>query len=242
MGSTLPTNVLQLNAPHLGITIPFTYFQNSHEHIVRILKGDTYPLVEGLGTVTSIVDIGANVGAATVMLALRYPDAVVHSFEPGPTPYELLSRNAAAIPRVQLHPYGLADSDRECKLYRSTWDPMSASVLSSAENTGDFDTIRLRKASQALREEAISSIDILKVDTEGCEVPVLADLAELAKAARVIYLEYHSDADRRRIDAMLEPSHVLAHAAARQPHRGDVCYVHRSTPYATAMAALAIHR
>ena len=220
--------------------MPFTYFQNSHGHIVGILNGETYPLIGDIGDVNTILDIGANVGAATVMLAARYPTATIHSFEPGPVPRSLLLGNVASLRQVKVHAYGLDSSDGQCKLYRSAWDPMSASVMPSAENTALFDTIALRKASKAIQEEKITAVDILKIDTEGCEVPVLTDLAEIVANAHVIYLEYHSDADRRQIDAILEPTHILAHAAARHAHRGDVCYVHRNTGYARKYESLAI--
>lgn len=234
------TQALQVNLQSIGLSTQFTYFTNSHAHIVRILGGETYPLIPEIGAVQTIVDIGANVGAASVMLAASYPQAVVHAFEPGPAPRELLAANVAPLARVTIHPYGLAAKDEECRLYRSRWDPMSASVLASAENTGEYDMIRLRRARTALHEAGIDSIDVLKIDTEGCELPVLTDCADIVARTRVIYLEYHSDADRRRIDRLLEPTHVLASAAARQPHRGDVCYVNADTDYARKLAVMAI--
>lgn len=241
MAPTQLTTSLQLNLTNLGLSIPFTFFQNSHGHIVRILNGETYPPIPNIGSVSTILDIGANVGAAAVMLAVRYPQAVIHSFEPGPDAGALLARNVAALANVKIHPFGLADHDEECRLYRSTWDPMSASVFASAENTTDFDVIHLRRASDALEEVGISFVDILKIDTEGCELPVLTNLGSLTANARVIYLEYHSDIDRRKIDSLFEPTHILAHASARQPHRGDVCYVHRDTEYSRMLATLAIN-
>jgi FkbM family methyltransferase len=233
---------LQVNIAGSGTSLPFSYFGNSHDHIVRILNGITYPTMPDIGMVQTIVDIGANVGAATVMLAASYPLASVHAFEPGPTPRSLLTGNVAPLGRVTVHPFGLGGKDEECKLYRSRWDPMSASVLPSAENTTDYDVIQIRRATDALNEAGVTTIDVLKIDTEGCEVPVLLDIAELVRKTRVIYLEYHCDADRRRIDAMLEPSHVLSHASAQHPHRGDVSYVHRESQYANVMAATAITR
>ena len=55
-------------------------------------------------------------------------------------------------------------------------------------------------------------IDILKLDTEGCEVPILGSMLDVVAATtKVVFLEYHSDEDRRRLDAMLEPSHQLVY-------------------------------
>ena len=41
----------------------------------------------------------------------------------------------------------------------------------------------------------------------------------------VIYIEFHSEEDRRYIDALLSPSHCLSKAKIDVPHTGDVTYV-----------------
>jgi hypothetical protein len=113
---------------------------------------------------------------------------------------------------------------------------MSASIGASTENQDEFDEIHLRNAAAWMDEQAIGHIDVIKIDTEGCELPILHCLADRATKAKLVYLEYHSDDDRRRIDSWLEPTHVLASAKASQPHRGDVCYVSRFTDYAGKLA------
>ncbi len=50
---------------------------------------------------------------------------------------------------------------------------------------------------------------MLKVDTEGCEVAIFASLLDRLGEMKIIYLEYHSEADRRELDAMLSPTHHL---------------------------------
>jgi FkbM family methyltransferase len=231
---------LTLNVPSRAEAVPFFHYPASRGHILGIFEGRTYPIVKDIGPVATIVDIGANVGAASVMLSAHYPDADVHAFEPGPETAALLARNATAFPRIRVHAHGLGPSDGLLRLYRSRWDPMSASVLPSAENTDGFDVVEIRRAGPALAACGIAAIDVLKIDTEGCEVPILGELAAFVPAAKVIYLEFHSERDRLRIDQRLAPTHVLAFASVRHPHRGDVCYVHRDTPFARRHEPLAI--
>ena len=220
--------------------LAFDFFEASAGHVSAILNGATYPEIPDIGEVRTVIDIGANVGAASVMFAARYPRATIHACEPGPRPRAVLERNAAPLDRVRVYPFGLHDHDCTVPLYRSRWDPMSASIGASAENQDEFDDIRLRNAAAWMEELAVGPVDVLKIDTEGCELPILSTLAERATKARLIYLEYHSDDDRRRIDAWLEPTHVLASSKAVQPHRGDVCYVSRHTDYARRLSQLAI--
>jgi FkbM family methyltransferase len=233
---------LNLDVPWRAEAVPFFFYPASRQHIVEILEGRTYPIVKNIGTVATILDIGANVGAASVMLASHYPDARVHAFEPGPDSLALLSQNTEFFPSICIHGFGLGAEGGRHHLYRSRWDPMSASTLSSTENTEDFDIIEIRRAKPAIESLGITAIDVLKIDTEGCEVPILADLAALIAATKVIYLEYHSEHDRRCIDERLAGTHVLGFAAVRHPHRGEVCYVHRDTPFAKQHEALIVHQ
>ncbi|MFM8498266.1 MAG: FkbM family methyltransferase [Planctomycetia bacterium] len=229
-----------LSFPGSSGPLAFDYFESSAGHISAILNGATYPEIPDIGEVRTIVDIGANVGAASVMFAARYPSATIHACEPGPQPRAVLDRNVAALDHVRVYPVGLHDHDGSVPLYRSRWDPMSASIGASAENQDEFDQIRLRNAAAWMDEQAIGDIDVIKIDTEGCEFSILRCLAGRATQAKLVYLEYHSDDDRRRIDTWLEPTHVLASANAVKPHRGDVCYVSRQTDYAARAAHFAI--
>ena len=229
-----------LSFPGRSGPLAFDYFESSAGHISAILNGTTYPEIPDIGEVRTIVDIGANVGAASVMFAARYSSATIHACEPGPQPRAVLDRNVAALDQVHVYPVGLHDHDGSVPLYRSRWDPMSASIGASAENRDEFDEIRLRNAAAWMDEQTIGVIDVIKIDTEGCELPILLCLADRATKARLIYLEYHSDDDRRRIDAWLERTHVLASGKAIQPHRGDLTYVARDTDFARRASALAI--
>lgn len=233
---------LTLTVPGRPEPVCFEYFLASRDHILRILQGETYPCLPDIGHIATIVDIGANVGAASIMLAVKYPEARIHAFEPGPAPLELLRRNAAAFPSIAVHDFGLGTDDIQRPLYRSQWDPMSASLLTSAENTPLFDSVTVRRASHALAALDATVIDLLKIDTEGFEVPILEDLGQLVREIRAIYIEFHSDRDRLLLDKRLAETHLLAYAAVRHPHRGDVCYVHRDTAYARRHAILGIER
>ena len=64
-----------------------------------------------------VLDVGANCGATTVHLARHYPDAQVHSFEPGSAARFYLERNAARFANVHVHPIGLYSSDCQLPLY-----------------------------------------------------------------------------------------------------------------------------
>ena len=70
-------------------------------------------------------------------------------------------------------------------------------------------------------------IDFLSIDTEGSEIPIIESCPEAFLAAKVIYLEYHAEEDRRRIDGLLGDSHVLTAGRVHYPHRGEFAYVRK---------------
>jgi hypothetical protein len=84
--------------------------------------------------------------------------------------------------------------------------------------------IKLRRISTWLDEQKLDRISVLKIDTEGAEMAILEDLRPRLANIDAIYVEYHSEDDRRAIDAMLGERFVLYHGVADHPHRGTFCY------------------
>lgn len=157
-------------------------------------------------------------------MAANFPDVQCHTFEPSPGAFPYLKRNADQFPgRVHAYPFGLFSEDAEMELYEGASQSLQNSLYPSPETSGDAYTVQLRHAGDVLEELGLSGISILKVDTEGAELPILHALSDRLNAIEQVYVEYHSEQDRREIDALLAPTHVLARASA--------CLVHRGTNY-----------
>lgn len=191
----------------------------------NILAGRTYRIVPCARDVKVIVDIGANLGATSVFLSLHYPNARIFSLEPQAFPFEILTRNTSFYPNISVFKTGLFNSNRECPLYLSHVDSSTASIGRSWLNGQKTEMITLRDAAEWFQEHQITEIDILKIDTEGCEIPILSRLAPFIPKIQVIYVEYHSDADRRALDDLIGDTHVLYSAMADKPHVGELIYV-----------------
>lgn len=192
------------------------------------VRGQTYPRVAFVRDVATVVDVGANIGAAALHFALAYPAATVHALEPAGAPRALLQHNAAHFPRIRVYGVGLYRDDRFAALHQSATDSVTASVGRSVFNTGASETVELRRADAWLAEQGLARIDVLKLDTEGCEVAILESLRSSLAGVRIVYVEYHSEADRLRIDELLHPTHVLVAGHVIHAHRGEFCYVARA--------------
>lgn len=196
---------------------------------VKILQGDTYKTAAHIDNVRIVLDIGANIGASAVYFASTCPKARIFAFEPARDPFRLLQRNAKLCSRITPYNFGMFSTDKEVPLYKGGTDCVTGSIGHSAENGPDSETVVLRSIRDWLNENAITAIDILKVDTEGCELPILNSLADLLPAIKVIHLEYHSESDRKEIDRLLGATHILAGGKILHLHRGELTYIGNAT-------------
>jgi FkbM family methyltransferase len=147
---------------------------------------------------------------------------------PVPEPFHLLEQNTRwAGGRIQCRNVGLSNQDARLPMFRGAVDSVTNSVHPNAETSRESFEIEVRDAGSALVEAGITRIDILKVDTEGCEVVIFESLKGFLPEVMVIYLEYHSEEDRLTLDQLLSPTHLLAKGAINGLHRGELCYVSR---------------
>ncbi|MGY2801041.1 glycosyltransferase family protein [Thermostichus sp. MS-CIW-25] len=170
--------------------------------------------------VKTITDIGAGVGLASVCFRGFCPEAVIHCFEVDPLALHLLQQNALGLGNCFVHSVGLAGQD-SCRT-RRLW-PEDIETEWGVEQV-----LPLRGARTALRELGLEPIDVLRVATGGDEVEVLANLQPQLRDIKVIYVEFTSEQDRKRIDQMLDPTHLLWQGEIVAGQRGVLCYLSRA--------------
>jgi FkbM family methyltransferase len=156
-----------------------------------------------------VFDVGANCGATSAHLARHYPDAAVHSFEPGSEPRAILERNAAGYANVHVHAIGFNSVDEVVPLYKGDGDSGFGSVFHRAVNLDESEPVELRNGGAWAAERGIDRVDVLKIDVEGCEIGVLESLAAYLPTVKVLYVEYDSRQNRRDIERILGDTHDL---------------------------------
>lgn len=193
----------------------------------EVLTRDCYPVVPGAGAIATIVDIGANVGIAAARFRLAYPDARILSFEPNPAALAFLRINAPRA-RAELFEFGLGAADARLPLYQGTHSTVTASLqqraMTRAESSGD---VEIRAAGAALAQAGVATIDLLKIDTEGAELPILQALSAFLPAVRIAHLEFHGESDRRAIEAIFASSHLLWSGTIEHGDTGQLTYLRR---------------
>jgi len=209
----------------------FVYPDEAHMDLMlrNILSGRDYPWPNFPESyvLDTVVDIGANVGASALWFLTQKPRRIV-CFEPSSRNAVLLVRNLAIFPQAEVYAEGLFGFDTKKELYYGHNNCMEHSIISSARTQLNTETITLRRASTRLAELNISRISVLKIDTEGCEIPILIDLIPLLPKIDLLYIEYHSEEDRRYIDVLMASMFTLVSSHADTPHRGTNLYMSKN--------------
>ncbi len=179
---------------------------------VLINKGckSEYWLPDTKDSPSTILDIGGNIGCTAVYFANRYPEAVVYSFEPDLENFKLLSLNTAGYENIKIYNVALGDRDSVMTL-GCTEDHVNfgAKTLVLDRQRSDLtNEVPVREAQSFICELGIRSVNLVKIDTEGFEYPILRSLAPVLEGCEWIFGELHDHRDFSAL-ALFERSHSI---------------------------------
>jgi FkbM family methyltransferase len=169
---------LTLRVPSLREPIAFHLYCNG------IYEPETIDVILALlprnGT---FVDIGANIGAIALDIAIRRPDARIIAIEPSPAVLPYLTHNITHNRITNVHLEALAASDREGEI--DFYLPPSAHFgMASAAPQFGVEPVRVRAQTldAILASIAVSNVSVIKIDAEGAELDVIRGAARLLSA------------------------------------------------------------
>jgi len=144
------------------------------------------------------MDIGMNIGLASLYLA-RMPNVRhVYSFEPFPVPRARALENFALNPdlarKITVHEFGLSDNNEELAVRYDEAQTISTSI--KGKSSGAETKILVRDAAEIFSELLLGlrGLDlVVKMDCEGSEFPIFETLDKrgLLKYVRVFMIEWH---------------------------------------------------
>jgi FkbM family methyltransferase len=146
------------------------------------------------GSSPFIIDCGANIGMATLYFKWRFPDAVIHSFEPDPVTFKLLQKNIEqnGISNVTLHNKAVSTYNGTIVFYNDINNPGSLLMSTRSDRHPDNKTeVPCIKLAEFINTQ--NKIDIVKIDIEGAEFILFEDLAAENALVTVqeMFIEYH---------------------------------------------------
>ena len=155
----------------------------------------------------AILDIGANIGIMTVLLAKKYTQTTVYAFEPIPQNIRALERvaNHYQLTNVQIFSTALGNLNGEVKMLMPLVKYSKMQGLSHVlENLdkrepGEIFSVSMQRMDDMPVLQALSTISAIKVDVENFEYFVLQGAQVLLEKHRpIVYSELWND-DRRTL-------------------------------------------
>jgi FkbM family methyltransferase len=164
----------------------------SHTTDISVLKellvGDSYEPLPADRDVTTVVDLGANVGLSYRWLRSRYPRARFVCVEPDPGNLEILRANVRAVDDSAVI-HGACVGGRERKVRMETTSGEWGFRMTDAD--GSDDGIGVMTMDSLLDDAGFDRIGILKCDIEGAEGEVLTHPWAVLDSARMVLIEIH---------------------------------------------------
>lgn len=159
----------------------------------------------------TILDIGANIGAFATVSHQLWPEARITCCEPMPFNVCHLRRNV---------PNGGEVISAAIRGHSGVDEILVGDNLA----TGGFFSIgrqtERRILVECLAASELPSCELVKIDTEGCEVEILRSLP--LQDTKAIFLEYHSRADAVTIRELLDREFALHPATGNARSSGEI--------------------
>lgn len=161
-----------------------------------LVGGERQFLERHLGRLASprVLDVGAHVGNWSAQVLRVNPSAQVFAFEPHPDSFQRLRQN---LPGIEAYNVALGASRSLLRLfdYAGRAGTSHASLVEGAiellhGGTAQGIEVPVTTIDEFCREHAIPAIDLLKIDAEGYELPVLKGAAQVLSARRVKAIQF----------------------------------------------------
>lgn len=149
-----------------------------------------------MGSPTTIVDVGANVGAFSVKLRQLLPTSNIYAFEPHPRTFIQLKQEASkwhfeafncgcSDSRAVATIYDRADQQttEHASLYKAVIEEIHRNASTSCE-------VRLIALDELIVSHRITKIHLLKIDTEGHEHSVLRGAEKMIKIGGIDVVQF----------------------------------------------------
>lgn len=156
----------------------------------------TRALRERCGSIATILDVGANVGQFALAATTRFPDAVIHSFEPVPDVAETLRRNVEGARAITVHSAALGAYTGSLRFHRNAFTHLSSALPLNAEQKQMYGagpseeiTVPVHRLDELLPTLGVNDPVLLKLDVQGFESEVLAGAAGVLAQIPYVVLE-----------------------------------------------------
>lgn len=169
----------------LGFTISINTFSEFYWTFREIFIEEEYYFTTDSAE-PNVIDCGGHIGLATLYFTWLHPEANIVVFEPLPENFRILQKNIDQNKLTNVKALQAAVSDSEGELSFAGDGRAGHLVKSDGE---EAITVKTMVLSKFVSEE----VDLCKIDIEGAESSVVAELASSKKLSKIkkLVMEYH---------------------------------------------------
>ncbi len=146
-----------------------------HQYLIKLAE------IKNLSTV---IDVGANVGFFSKLIRELYPHAAIYSIEPVPETYKCLELNFRDDKKTKTINLALSDKEGMAKM---SFNPNQSSV-SHFDNKGKIEVV-VGTLDNFIVKNNVKSVDLLKIDVEGFEHLVLKGAIKTLPKTKYLFIE-----------------------------------------------------
>ena len=153
-------------------------------------------VLEQMKDVTTIIDLGANIGISSVFFLDAYRDAKVFAVEPDPLNFELLKTNLKSYAnRVDTFLGGLWQENSKAIFARRQDKRLvnEGRIIGGMKSPGQDNEVVVEglTISSLIEKSSFDKVDVLKVDIEGNEEELFRGRKDWLENVRCIAIEFH---------------------------------------------------
>ena len=142
----------------------------------------------------NIFDVGANIGQSARVFSDHFANSKIFSFEPINSTFEELKKNTKHIKNIECHKIAFGEEVKTVEVKLHDYPSLNTLNLSIMNDSPSAKVEKITTSTiDAFMQEnkKIENIDLLKIDVEGFEIPVLSGAIKSIKSGNVklIYLE-----------------------------------------------------
>lgn len=147
--------------------------------------------------ISTVIDIGANIGEFTGIFNELFSGAAIHAFEPLPECFEKLNDRFGKFPNIKIYNIGLGSSRGELAINQSSHDPASSfremEDLHKENYPHSSDSVKLKvpifPLDDILKSTTLDDNIFIKIDVQGFEDEVIRGGMKTFGKAKVIIVE-----------------------------------------------------
>jgi 2-O-methyltransferase len=145
-----------------------------------------------------IVEAGAHIGTDTIEMAKLWQNATIHAFEPVPDLFQILAKNTDGIPNIHIYSLALSEAQGDVDIHISSGTSNASSSILTPKKHLDIHpnvifekkiTVEATTIDDWAKTHLIQKVDMLWLDLQGYELPVLKKSLSILRGVKVIYTE-----------------------------------------------------